>query len=821
MGDEISALSTDLLTIAGKLTARGEEGRRTRSFVEQLPLPVLVLNSAGMITFFNRAARNLIGCDDGELIGRAALSLFANPEDEAWIRGERGDEARKNLWLRKDGHRVPVSVRVGFLGAGDREGGAVLVATDITERERVQESLRESERRHRSMFDDSPISLWMEDFSLALKRIRELRDAGVRDFARYFKDHPGEVRHCASLVKIVDVNRATLALYEAESKDQLLRDLTPLFRAETWTTFTGELLAIAAGETRYECDTEALTPKGKHKHTNLTWSVVPGFEATYGRVLVSIIDITERVRALAGLRRERDTLRKYMDVSRSIFLVLDLEGKVMLINRTGCEILGYPMEEIVGRDWFSNFTPERVRGELKSFFDRARSGETQLVFGRDNPVLTQQGTERQIEWQNTVLADDVGTVYGVLSSGHDVTEQKKMEEHLFHARKMESVGTLAGGIAHDFNNILAGIVGYAYLAKQSIPVGSRTSIDLDAIERLAMRGSSLTKALLAFSRGGDYNPESLALNDCAEEVLQVMERTARPHIEIRRELAADLRTIFTDKLQFHQCLMNLCINAVEAMPEGGTLTVKTARVTPDADLLAEYPGLEHGACSTISISDTGVGMCAVTRERLFDPFFTTKPDRIGNGLGLPMVHGIVERIGGALTVESAPGKGSMITLYLPEQVSAGGREARPKAPAPGGRTILLVDDESDFRDCAARWLARLGYRVLEASSGEEAVKIVGARAAEIGLVLLDMVMRGGGGVEAFRAMRRIAPGLQVLICSGYALDSSCQELIRDGALGFVQKPFEHSALAERICVLLGPGVPSDDGRPRAHGRGKR
>lgn len=807
--DEISGLSDDLGSIAEKLSLRVSEIRRTRAFVERLPLPMLVLDEAGAIVFSNRAAQELLGYGEEELAGREAGSLFADGAEPAWLRGEGGDAARETLWVHRSGAGLPVAVRIGPLDGGRCAGGSVLVAIDIAERKRVEDSLRASEERYRSIFDDSPISLWMEDFSAVRERIDELRRAGVEDFARYLDEHPEEVRGCASRVRIVDVNRATLAMYEVDRKEELMRDLAGLFSPETLVSFTGELLAVAAGRTRFEGDAVALTRKGTRRQTSLTWTVVPGYESTYGRVLVSIIDITERVRAFAELKRERDTLRKYMDVSKAIFLVLSPDARVQLINGTGCEILGYPEREIVGSDWVARFIPPQLREEMRGVFNKMVAGDMAMIAQHANPVLTRGGEERLIEWRNALLTGEGGSITGMLCSGHDVTEQKRMEEYLFQARKLESVGTLAGGIAHDFNNLLAGIVGYAYLARGSISAGSRAEADLDAIERLAMRGSALTKALLAFAHGGDYHPEPLDANRCVEEVLLAIRNTAGPTIECKKELAPALPLVLVDRSQFRQCLANLCINACEAMPGGGTLTVRTGCVSPDAAFLAAHPGIERGAFVAVAVSDTGVGMDAGTKGRIFDPFFSTKDDKTGNGLGLPMVHGVAERAGGVLDVESSHGKGSTFTLYIPVRAAGIAHEAPDRAPAAGGKTILLVDDETDFRNCAARWLARLGYRVIEASSGAAAVRILEKRKDEVGLVLLDMVMKGGGGAETFRELRSLRPDLRVLICSGYALDAACRELISNGALGFVQKPFEHAALAARIREILGPGTPGE------------
>jgi signal transduction histidine kinase/CheY-like chemotaxis protein len=613
----------------------------------------------------NRHPEDLIVADDPKALGDRI-------RDTVMARGEWTGEL---LCRRRNGETYPIESRV--FAIRDERGEIVEIAAiqqDITERKRSEKELSASEERFRGLFEDSPISLWEENFSEINAYFGRLRASGVRDFKKHFDDTPGDVGKCAAMMRIVDVNRATLELYEAGDKQSFLPYLSDRFHEGSFDLFKEELVALAEGNVVFERETVTHTLTGRRKHICLRLSVMPGYEDTLSKVYISIVDVTER---------------------------------------------------------------------------------------------------------------------------------KRLEEQLLHSQKMEALGTLAGGVAHDFNNILAGIIGYVTLMKGAVQKESPLLADLEAIERLSWRSADLTKSLLVFSRKSLYQPGPININELIEEALTLVGRTSGGGIRISAELSPGILNAHADRGQLHQVIMNLCINACEAMPGGGTLTVWTGSATPGSEFFGIHPGLKKGPYVTIRVSDTGIGMDAATRARMFEPFFSTKTERSGTGLGLSVVSGIVERHGGCIEAVSEPGKGTTITFSLPAT-----KEEERKAPPRrvetlrGDETIMVVDDETNFREGTARWLKGLGYTVLEASSGEEALEVLKGNKDRVRLVLLDMIMKEMGGAQTFAGMRGIVPDLAVVLCTGYSVNGSCQRLLEEGARGAVQKPFAHNELALRIRGIL-------------------
>ncbi|MDP8247892.1 MAG: response regulator [Candidatus Tritonobacter lacicola] len=444
-------------------------------------------------------------------------------------------------------------------------------------------------------------------------------------------------------------------------------------------------------------------------------------------------------------------------------------------------------------------------------FKTANFRETPWKQARDIVVRGEQaGTlevcyleERPESDEGPFLKEERNLISAIAERLERITDRERLEERLRHVQKMEAVGTLAGGLAHDINNILAGILGYTALLKESLEKTSAASADIESIERLSWRASDLTKALLAFSRKGMYRPQVLNIDDIIGEVLKVVGQTVGKRVDVKAELLPAVPNIIGDEGQLNQSFMNLCINACEAMPAGGRLSVRTAQAAMDKKLIKIYPYLKEGPYISVSISDNGTGMDPETRERVFEPFFTTKEDKSGTGLGLSMVIGIIEGHGGCIEVESELGKGSTFTVYLPateEKI----KEAPPRSVGTlrGHETILLVDDEEDFRRSTGAWLKELGYTVIDAASGEEAIRLLEKMKGDIDFVILDMIMKGMGGAEAFKRMRKMAPDIPIMVCTGYSVAADVQRLIGKGNSGFIQKPFEHEILSLRIRKLL-------------------
>ena len=370
-------------------------------------------------------------------------------------------------------------------------------------------------------------------------------------------------------------------------------------------------------------------------------------------------DITE------SRQRQRELIRLSSAVASLVetVIITDLDHRIIYANPASIELLGYRPEELIGHDSREIFG--KVPGNPPNITELIRKEVVKGVWKGEVFDRKKDGTIISVALTMTALKDDEGNGIGWVGISSDITHQHQLEEQLRHAQKMEAIGTLAGGIAHDFNNILAGITGHAFLAKQKLGRSNPIFSNMVAIEKLSRRGAELTKSLLAFSRQGEYEPGPVNINRIAEEVLDMIKRTTGGKFEIRAELEEELPNIAGEDGLLRQILMNICINACDAMIEGGILTLTTRRVLPDQVVSSLLAGVGVGDLIMIKISDTGIGMDIETKARIFEPFFTTKDDKSGTGLGLSIVNGIVEKHGGWIEVESISGKGSIFTIYFP------------------------------------------------------------------------------------------------------------------------------------------------------------
>ncbi|MDL1969479.1 MAG: response regulator [Candidatus Desulfofervidaceae bacterium] len=386
----------------------------------------------------------------------------------------------------------------------------------------------------------------------------------------------------------------------------------------------------------------------------------------------------------------------------------------------------------------------------------------------------------------------------------DISEQKKIEQQLIQAQKMESIGVLAGGVAHDFNNLLAGILGYANLIKVEVSEDTSLYRYAEVIERSATRASELTQKLLAFARGGKYKVEVINLNEIVEEVVALLSRTIEKTIAIHRELASDLFLVEVDPSQMTQTLLNICINSRDAMPNGGTLTIKTFNTYLEERFFPTGDRSRPGNYVAVSVSDTGTGIDEATKQRIFEPFFTTKEKGKGTGLGLSMVYGIVRNHDGYIDVKSRLGQGTTFIIYLPAAEKKEQRQIEKEEVEilGGSETILLIDDEEVVRNLVKDILEGNGYKVLLAKDGEEGLSVYQACKDQINLVLLDMIMPKKSGTEVFKTLKSVNPNVKVLLVTGYSLNEQAQAILHNGALGFIQKPYQVKELLKTIRKVL-------------------
>ncbi|MFH1981983.1 MAG: cache domain-containing protein [Pseudomonadota bacterium] len=498
-------------------------------------------------------------------------------------------------------------------------------------------------------------------------------------------------------------------------------------------------------------------------------------------------------------KREEELYVSLLSASPDAIVVYDLEGRVVYVNPAFTDIFGWTLAALKGER--IPFVPDSER-EASWAIIQALIDHGTPCSGFESRRLTKDGNLINVSISGARYHDAAGKPAGMLSILRDVSETKKLQAQVQHGQRMESIGTLAGGIAHDFNNLLMGIQGRASLMLSDIGAGHPYEDHLKGIEDYVQTAADLTRQLLGFARGGKYEVTVLAPNVVVEKTAAMFGRTHK-EIDIRSDLAADLLCIEADRSQMEQVLLNLFVNAWHAMPDGGELRLTTRNRHLEGEAAAGI-GIPPGQYVLIRVGDTGIGMSREIISRIFDPFFTTKERSRGTGLGLSSAYGIVRNHGGMITVESRPGAGAVFDIYLPaldrSAVDAGPQES--EALVRGTGTILLVDDEKIILEVGSALLETLGYQVLTASSGRQALDLYVAHSADIRAVILDMIMPEMKGAAVFDALKAIDPKIRVLLSSGYSINGQAQEIMAKGCSGFIQKPFSIHTLSLKLAEIL-------------------
>jgi two-component system cell cycle sensor histidine kinase/response regulator CckA len=510
-----------------------------------------------------------------------------------------------------------------------------------------------------------------------------------------------------------------------------------------------------------------------------------------------IRDVSVRKVLEESLRESKEKYRLLVESSLvGVFIIR--QGLIQFVNSKFAEFLGCTKEDLIEKDFFEFIAPED-RGMVKN-------RENQREKGMDVPdhyevrFIRSENEKRYGEIRSCRI--EIGGEAAVLGNIVDITQRKKLEMQLFESHKMESIGTLAGGIAHDFNNLLGGILGYASLLLSDMPENHIYYNDIHTIAETAKRAADLTNRLLAFARGGKYHVRSIDLNQIVEDVIAILSRSINKSISIETYIGKNLWWVKGDSQQIHQAVMNVCLNAADAMSGGGKLKIRTANVILDENFSKTQLGVQPGDYIRITISDTGVGMDEKTKNRIFEPFFTTKPAGEGTGLGLAMVYGIVKNHEGAILVDSEIGRGTKVSILLPRfQEVKEETEISPVPQSSPENKILLVDDEEVIRQVGKRMLEKGGYGVLLASNGKEALNIYQKRQKDIDLVILDLIMPEMGGKETFKRLREMDNNLKVIFTSGYGPYNQ-HDLKQFGNAIFIQKPFQTEVLLQSIRKML-------------------
>ncbi len=779
--------ATDLIKTNKQMTReieerqRAEEGLREsdekyRTILENIEEGYFEVDLAGNFTYVNDSLCRIAAYNRDELIGMNNRD-YATPEtakkmyqvfSKTYQTGEPARIVDYDIF-RKDGSTRTLELSASLLAnsAGEPVGFRGVVR-DVTKRKQAEEALRESEERYRSLFKNNHTVMLLIDPETA-----DIVDANPAACSFYGWGH-GEL----TSKKITDINTLT--------DEQVYQEIERAKAEQNQHFFFRHRLA------RDEIvDVEVFSGPIVLNGKQLLYSIVH--------------DITERKQVIEALRASEEKYRTVLEANPDPVVVYDIDGKVVYYNPAFTRVFGWSLGERLGKK-MDVFVPEESLPENQTMISRVLAGES--FSGIETRRYTKEEKIIPVSISGAVLRDMDGNPVGSVINLRDISEQKNLEGQLQQAQKMEAVGTLAGGIAHDFNNLLQAIQGYTELLLMRKKEGESDWRELQEVIRASKRGAELTQQLLTFSRKVESKRRPLDLNQEVGELRELLERTIPKMIDVEFKLAANLKMVNADSAHLKQVLVNLAVNAKDAMAEGGKLLIETQSVTLDQEFCRRYAEVKPGDYVLFSISDTGHGMGKETLEHIFDPFYTTKEVGKGTGLGLSIVYGIIKNHEGYITCYSRPEVGTTFRIYLPtiepEAVPVDVLTApEPEGLARGGNeTILLVDDEEFIRELGVDVLGRAGYTVLTANNGENALELYRQERARIDLVILDLIMPGMGGSKCLEELLTIDPHTRVLIASGYSPDGPTKGALDSGAKGFVSKPYDTNQLLQLIREIL-------------------
>jgi PAS domain S-box-containing protein len=760
----------------GALQASEEKYRTIVTAAEE---GIWTVDANMVATFANERMASMLGYTVPELIGRTVVDFVdVSARDEAlqgFVRRRQDVRERRDLPLRrKDGRVLWASVTLSPLVDPDgRFAGSVGMVTDVTERKRAEEALRESEAEMKEAQRVAHVGSWSwvietdtVTWSEELFHITGRDPAGTPP--SYFEGH------------------ATVYIPESLARLQSLVE-----RA----TRTGE---------PYEADLELIRPDGTARWVVATGEARRDAKGQIVGLRGTVEDITERRRATERLRESEERYRSLFDGSPLPMWLFDQETlAIAAVNEAAVQHYGYSREEFLSKTLREIWHPDEVAVAIARLARFAASpGESGSAVRRH---VKKGGASITVE----VFCHAVqlaGRHYR-LSAIRDITDQRELEERLRQSQKMEAVGRLAGGVAHDFNNLLTVIFGYCDVLLHGLELGPLHEAAQE-VRRAGERAAALTRQLLAFSRKQNLVPEVLDMGDVVSGLSTMVERLIGEEVKVSVVVSPNLGRVKADRGQLEQVVMNLAVNARDAMPKGGSLIFELQNVELDDSYTATHAEVTPGPYVLLAISDTGTGMDAETQKHVFEPFFTTKEAGKGTGLGLSTVHGIVLQSGGSISVYSEPGRGTTFKVYLPRfagdaAVPRSLSGIHPALPAgSGSETVLVVEDEAAIRQLTKLILQKAGYTVLLAESPVAAERIAGSHPGPIHLLLTDVVMPGMRGPELAERLLRLRPDLRVLFMSGYTDEAIAHHGMLDAGTEFLQKPFTPNVLLRKVREVL-------------------
>lgn len=742
---------------------------------------ILITDDKGTILWINHAFTTMTGFSKEEAIGQTPRILKSGKHDAAFYKDFWDTIRSGKVWrgeftnVRKDGtlcydeHTVSPA-----FGPNGEITNFVGVLHEVTRRKLAEEELRLTNERLSNLIEHSPAVLYAHKVEgdaivpqFATGNVTRLLGFPLAETMSYewwlSRLHPDDRERAIASVKETSVAGGARVEYRLQHKD---------------------------GSYRWVDDSRRLVrdDQGLPREIVGVWT-----------------DVTERRRAQDELRISEQRVSSMLQNIELVSRMLDCEGRITYCNEYLLKLTGWERDELIGGDWFDLFATHEAGPGLKLRFSSLLS-EAQDYWNHESELVTRSGARRVIHWHNTIMRSGSGTIIGTASIGEDITERKEIEKQLFRAQRLESLGTLAGGIAHDLNNLFMPILLGASMIKRFEP-GAASQKAVQTIERCVRRGTELVKQVLLLARVGDGERIAVNVRNVVAEVHAITHDTFPKNVAFNTSIANSVPAILVDPTQLSQVLLNLCINARDAMPAGGEIEVSVNSADIEAQYAVAHGGSAAGRYVVIEVTDTGTGMEQKVIDRIYEPFFTTKDAGKGTGLGLSTALGIVRSNGGFMTAASEPGQGTSFKVYFPALLDtpsillpAAAREG--VVPGGAGEAILLVNDERLILEITSQTLESLGYEVLTAADGAQAIDVFVRHRARIALVITDMMMPSIDGGTLIGALRRIDPVVRVVAMSGVGGPQEANRAKKAGTPYFLAKPFTVELLLQTVSDAL-------------------
>ncbi len=744
-----------------------------RNISETVPYPLAVINEGGNLVFYNRAFENIfkieaddirdidivefIHEEDGEGFHKVVNDCIWNKSnlERTEISIERNNKKRSFEVIAK-----PIEVKIENMACCE------ILFRDLTLRQGFIKKIEGLETLSNEIIYQSPIGIMIIDHEGAIESINK---ASLRIFGLDYEELMDR--------NIFEDSIPILAQFEI----QKAFDNKGPFQ---------ELKEVRAG--RY-----------LNREIHVSYSVFPvsDGEGELVSVIFMVQDITDLIRARTELDSHRKRLSIIFDNAADGIFISKPSGEITMANPSAVELSGYDIDELIGMNFSDLFTAEgrEIAMRQNAWLERKKRVHY------ESSLLKADGKTVNVD----ISANKIDSLEGsiILNVVRDVTERKNFINRLSRTQKMESIGGMAKGIALDFNNVLEAITGAAELAKKNCAEDDDTSTYLEVILDSAKRGANLTRHLLNYAGQDLVESELLDMNDIVREASSFLEQSLEKNILLKTDFDPNIGPISGDKSMLLQALINLALNSREAMPEGGEITVSTTRFNANEDFARKHPGIAPGPYVELRVQDTGIGIHEEELPKVFDPFYTTKSDSGCAGLGLPMVYNIAKTHGGSIDIKSVPFGGTEVRLFFPSPIIPDDLEPKilPQRAGDLETKIMVVDDEDVIQTVVEGILKQLGYQVVRAQSGKEALEYLTDNDGAIDLILLDMIMPGLSGWDVFRRLKQFWPDIPVIVVTGYAQEEHLQYMIEEGLEGLIHKPFKASLLSEKIEEVLSEG----------------